>query len=881
MKFGTHLNNYILVAVSIAAAVWFFIEYPSQDPRSAAQVSFTKKQIQSKAVQKLSDLGYLSRNFSVAGVHYKSKKKLLDSLQYQLGRRNFVHWSKQNENSNIKPFYWQVGFRPKNRVASSPSQNGPPGRDDEKKLQLIFDTNGKFIALVNTYDSFPKHKIQRSALRSVIKVNPDSANKPVLANASDSTMSRLLIIDLQKKHGSYAQYKPVPEKRVLWHFKHGYPYRYSVNDARSLADYYISQTGWASKSFKFDTVFVQRIHSMNTANVRYVSRNKKTGRQLQLNVGVAPTGALMHMNFSYPAKNNQGESSFIWGIIRAVVIFSLSLTGIIIFFFRIRSGALDIQSALVAGLVMGLVFPITIFLTRVTDLNFFSGSASFQQTILLFMIMGFAAAFVSVGYFMLFAIADSLTRQYWPQKLSTYDYLRQGKIFNKPFGNMMLRAIAFAFILCGFWTFILWIFPHAYLSTSTVFFNARAVWSPLLLVLKDSWFSLVIVLSMFLVVGSLTYGKTNNKWLTALAAMIGCGILVPVIMNLGPSTYQFLTGALLGGALAVIYIGWDFLTLLFGYFIYLCLLGSASGWVIPHSPDKFIFIIVLVMIGIFALVGLFAIYTGAEERTLPEYVPGYVEELAQEQRIKQELEIAREVQQSFLPSRIPAIPGLDISAICQPANETGGDYYDFIPLDDHRVAVAIGDVSGKGIQAAFYMTLVKGMLHSLCRETDSPAEVLIKANRLFYENATKSTFVSLIYGIVDIRERTFTFARAGHNPLLHFRESLHSVEELQPNGLGLGLTKAKIFDNKIQEIKLSITEDDLFLLYTDGIVEALNQAHQFYGTENLISLIKKQHSHSSAAEIVSAVSKAVNRFIGPAKQHDDMTLMAIRFSASN
>jgi hypothetical protein len=396
------------------------------------------------------------------------------------------------------------------------------------------------------------------------------------------------------------------------------------------------------------------------------------------------------------------------------------------------------------------------------------------------------------------------------------------------------------------------------------------------LLLANSWFSFGIILAAFLTIGSLVYGQTENRWVSALAAAVVCGILAPVTMHIGPPAVEFVIGVLIGGALAFIYIQWDFLTVLIAFFLFLGFLSSAAGWLTPHSPDQYIFIIFLIFTGILLLIGSAAVYAGVEERLLPEYVPGYVEELAQEQRIKQELQIARDVHQSFLPSAIPAIAGLDIAAVCKPSSETGGDYYDFIPLDDHRVAVAVGDVSGKGIQAAFYMTLVKGMLHSLCRETDSPAKVLQKANRLFYDNAPKGTFVSLIYGIIDLQAATFTFARAGHNPVLHFQSSSGAVRELRPDGLGMGLTKGKIFDNKISEIKLSITEDDLFLLYTDGIVEALNQAHQFYGMDNLIKLVKRQNCNS-ASEIVSAVSEEVSRFIGQARQHDDMTLMAIRF----
>src|SRR5699024_8265285 len=150
-----------------------------------------------------------------------------------------------------------------------------------------------------------------------------------------------------------------------------------------------------------------------------------------------------------------------------------------------------------------------------------------------------------------------------------------------------------------------------------------------------------------------------------------------------------------------------------------------------------------------------------------------------------------------------------------------------------------------------------------------------KINRLFYDNSAKQTFISLIFGVIDIEAQTFTLARAGHNPIIHVQSSTGAINVLQPDGMGLGLTKKKIFDNKIEEIELSITEDDLFFLYTDGVVEALNQAHQFYGTHNLIKLIKEQKDNS-ASKVISEVTKNITRFIGSARRHDDMTLLAIR-----
>ncbi|NIT56340.1 MAG: SpoIIE family protein phosphatase, partial [Aliifodinibius sp.] len=219
---------------------------------------------------------------------------------------------------------------------------------------------------------------------------------------------------------------------------------------------------------------------------------------------------------------------------------------------------------------------------------------------------------------------------------------------------------------------------------------------------------------------------------------------------------------------------------------------------------------------------------------------------------------------------------MDLAAVCKPAYETGGDYYDFVQLDDHRIAVTIGDVSGKGIQAAFYMTFIKGILHSLCREIDSPAEILKKVNRLFYDNAQRGTFISLVYGIIDLKEKTFRFARAGHNPILRVAGDTKKLEELKPAGIGIGLSKDN-FDEHLEEVELSIEDNNVLVLYTDGIVEALSESQNFYGTNRLNEMIKS-NVHKSASDMLNLLAEDVESFIGKAKQHDDMTIMVMKLN---
>src|SRR3954452_12023487 len=143
-----------------------------------------------------------------------------------------------------------------------------------------------------------------------------------------------------------------------------------------------------------------------------------------------------------------------------------------------------------------------------------------------------------------------------------------------------------------------------------------------------------------------------------------------------------------------------------------------------------------------------------------------LQQAAEKKRLEEELRIAREIQMSLLPQGPLTMPGLSITAVCVPAREVGGDYYDFLPLDDHRVGLLIADVSGKGTSAALYMAELKGLVLSLSRIHTSPRELLIEANRTLAHQLDARSFITITYGVVDMRARTMTFARAGHTPLI-------------------------------------------------------------------------------------------------------------------
>lgn len=256
---------------------------------------------------------------------------------------------------------------------------------------------------------------------------------------------------------------------------------------------------------------------------------------------------------------------------------------------------------------------------------------------------------------------------------------------------------------------------------------------------------------------------------------------------------------------------------------------------------------------------------------------------AEKKRLEEELRIAREIQMSLLPRGVLSVPGLEVTALCVPAREVGGDYYDFFPLGDRRVAVLVADVSGKGTSAALYMAELKGLLLSLSQRHQSPRELLIEVNRILSDNLDSRSFITMTYGVIDLSEGTMTYARAGHTPLIYVPAHgprRGAAQVLQPNGLVLGLRIDGIHERFVQlleEETIEIGRGDLFVLYTDGVTEAMNDDAELFG-EARLSRIVEEHGHLRSAELRERILREVESFVGTADQHDDLTLILVKVS---
>jgi sigma-B regulation protein RsbU (phosphoserine phosphatase) len=257
---------------------------------------------------------------------------------------------------------------------------------------------------------------------------------------------------------------------------------------------------------------------------------------------------------------------------------------------------------------------------------------------------------------------------------------------------------------------------------------------------------------------------------------------------------------------------------------------------------------------------------------------------AEKKRLEEELRIARQIQMSLLPRGPLDFPGLAVTALCVPAREVGGDYYDFFKIGDRRIGVLIADVSGKGTSAALYMAELKGLMLSLSQIFHSPRQLLIEVNRIISENLDTRSFITMTYAVIDLDEGVLTFARAGHTPLMYLPagEEGTTAQVLTPNGLVVGLRipgAHEKFVSLLEEDRIELRKGDALVFYTDGITEAMNQQSDLFGDARL-GRILTEHGHLDAADLRERILREIEAFVGIADQHDDMTMILIKVEES-
>jgi serine phosphatase RsbU (regulator of sigma subunit) len=285
-------------------------------------------------------------------------------------------------------------------------------------------------------------------------------------------------------------------------------------------------------------------------------------------------------------------------------------------------------------------------------------------------------------------------------------------------------------------------------------------------------------------------------------------------------------------------------------------------WALPAAPPSMLLPVLLITYPLnTALVGLaYSLYDQ------------YTHHLRVSTHLTQEMRVARRIQRGLFPRQSPTVDGFAIAARCEPARETGGDFFDFIDLKDGRLGVIVADVAGKGMPAALLMANARSTWRAEARLGFGPAETLRRANRSLYPDIDSNRFVTCVYAVLDPAARQMALASAGH-PLALLRNDA-KTEEIEVYGLPLGLTPDASYD----EVQVALEPGETVLLYTDGITETMNASREMYGFERLAAFLQNE-GNCSAENLVQLTWSDVRTYSGDVAQEDDITLVALKVCA--
>jgi serine phosphatase RsbU (regulator of sigma subunit) len=646
----------------------------------------------------------------------------------------------------------------------------------------------------------------------------------------------------------------------------------SLREAEALARSFLKRHTAISR-FIGDTVAVEsekQVEQPRRMDFRFVwsATSPELGDPIRVSVSVA--GNLIsrfEAATTIPEEFTKSGSEQVLQIVLAIVYVVIIIAMVVIAFRRFRSYEIGFRLATIVGVITALAFDLDIYLTM-------KGGVGWTMLVSLII----PPIFIGGAFVLVWAVSESAVREVWKEKFITLDLLSKGHVVHSGVGENVIRGIALGMASVALWTLIVM------LSDPSVHFwitrgdeptlESFGVFAPWLYVLGHGLSANAFQYAIFvLFLVSLLRKRINSALLLVILAALIVGFATQGHL------FPLLIGVVIQSLVAAVWVWtfhrYDALAAFISLYTFTIVQEAAGLFVVgnpTYSDSGYIIVGVLGAL----LVGSLA--TLARKKEITEFdamTPAFARHITERQRLQQELEIARTVQMSFLPKSNPEVFELDIASRCAPALEVGGDYYDFIDLGDGRLGVAVGDVSGKGTQAAFFMTLTKGFLRALAKASNSPGVVLTQVNGLFYENVDRGVFISMVYGVFDTKERTLTLARAGHNPVIMQKTQADQVQVVNPMGLALGLDGGEAFSKSIQEMKLPFQKGDLFVFYTDGFPEAMNKTREEFGEERLCQTIQK-YAHGSAAEVMDGVFAETRRFVGRAKQHDDMTIVVVK-----
>ena len=711
--------DYALFALGVIGLALFVWLLPGQHPDSAASYALGREAATEASRAFLERQGYATEGL-VPTARLGRQSGLLDSLQAGLGRPETVRLLETGEGERLPAHYWNVRWHRED----APTPWGPPesaGGPASEWLAFEVDLTERGVPwqFRNPAAVVPRAGVNRDVLQYLLDEDPEM--RSALLAPPDSVLASLFYFDLSSAS------RPADSLALFeadWSRLHeaavtGQPQGLGEAAATAIARRNLAATALGALILDVKTVEALPERGRSAARVRFETREPVHGQRVSVEADVTAAGALLGLRTRFNEARDgwgprEGEVQFrlgsdtgARGALKWSAYFVLVLVLLGVMFRRVSGRALDARAA-IKDAVLAATMAMAATVLAMPALAVEAGYG-WQLVIVIGLGMLFVGAGLGLLVFVASGASDALARAVWPEQIETLSLARQHAWVNQPVGYALVRGAALAGVVLGVTVGAMGLFPHGVLHEEALFGAESSFSLVAMAVAQSMWYALLLVLAVYVGLGSLL--RRWRSWVV----VPGLALALAVVGFDGVDLIEGAPGILwglplaLGIVLALAFLRYDALTLLVAVVLTGIVWDTAEGWLVTASPD---FADALVGFGLFLGVlglGVAGVRSDRTGERLPSYEPDYVTEQRERGRLQRELEIAREVQRSFLPVRMPRIEGLDLAARCLAAEEVGGDYYDVIPLDDRRLALVIGDVSGKGIQAAFFMTLVEGL----------------------------------------------------------------------------------------------------------------------------------------------------------------------------
>ncbi len=593
--------------------------------------------------------------------------------------------------------------------------------------------------------------------------------------------------------------------------------------------------------------------------------------------------------FSEPQSANVGAvegPNLLFNALSILAYLIVSILALVLFLKRYHEGEIGVSTALWAGLIVYVALIVMVILLWdgwADGVGFGTVSRIYTKWILLGVQMIISYVYLFVNSFTAWAVGDYEIRKSGRNLLGGLDSILNRAFFTKNVGREVPVGIAMGSVVFGLTVvvnFLIITFTGGYSEVygeNTRHLNysfplAGVFFSMLFYALYEE-----IIFRKFFV----TYMRNiTSSWFWGIFISAGAYALFNIFFSsffqFWPRYYALIPYFTIGLVQGYVFWRYGLLASMTSGMFFVSM-DIVRYWLESGNPAYTVpaYITVVFWIAV-TLVSLYSLVKGRYFQYSRSSEPLHIKRIKERTRMQKELEIARRVQLGLLPKERPAMEGFDVAGICVPANEVGGDYFDFIQLQDGKLGLAIADVSGKGVPAAIYMTLTKGILQSHAESDLSPKTVLSKVNSLMYRTIERSWFVSMFYAVLDPQTRKMRFARAGHNPAFVINQNREKPQLLQTAGIGLGLEMGEIFNRTLAEGELQLSPGDTLVFYTDGFTEAIDEQGKEYGEERLLDFIQANDNGGGAAGILEKTVNEIRLFCGNAEQHDDMTMVVLK-----